>query len=78
LYVPGKRVAKGVAMNLGKRASKRMSAVAGAPQVRLDNPEIQEEIRRTAYSLYEKRGRKGGQELNDWLEAEKIVRRRFS
>ena len=32
--------------------------------------ELQEQIRRRAYELYEQRGRDGGQEIGDWLQAE--------
>lgn len=35
---------------------------------------VNELIRKKAYELYEKRGRKGGNALSDWLEAERIVR----
>ena len=31
---------------------------------------LQEQIRRRAYELYEQRGRNDGHELNDWLQAE--------
>lgn len=34
---------------------------------------LHDEITRVAYELYEKRGRAHGYELEDWLEAEKIV-----
>ena len=34
---------------------------------------IHDEITRVAYELYEKRGRAHGHDLEDWLEAEKIV-----
>jgi hypothetical protein len=34
---------------------------------------IHDDITRVAYELYEKRGRAHGHELEDWLEAEKIV-----
>ena len=33
-----------------------------------------EEVARVAYSLYEQRGREDGHDLEDWLEAERIVR----
>ena len=36
--------------------------------------DMNELIRKKAYELYEKRGRKGGNALSDWLEAERIVR----
>lgn len=34
---------------------------------------VQEEIRKLAYDLYEKSGRLGGSELEHWLKAEQIV-----
>jgi hypothetical protein len=36
-------------------------------------PELQEQIRRRAYELYEQRGREDGHELDDWLQAESEV-----
>ena len=36
----------------------------------------QEDIARVAYELYERRGRAAGHELEDWLEAERIVQAR--
>ena len=36
-------------------------------------PDLQEQIRRRAYGLYEQRGRDGGHELDDWLQAESEV-----
>jgi hypothetical protein len=35
-----------------------------------------EQIRKKAYELYEKRGRKSGNAMNDWLEAERIVKQK--
>ena len=35
-----------------------------------------EMIRKKAYELYEKRGRKAGHSMNDWLEAERIVKQK--
>jgi uncharacterized protein involved in type VI secretion and phage assembly len=37
---------------------------------------IHDEIAKVAYELYEKRGRAHGNELEDWLEAERIVMER--
>ena len=50
---------------------------------RSSNPSISTEdlnklVAKKAYELYEKRGRKAGHSLNDWLEAERIVRGKFS
>lgn len=33
------------------------------------------EVARIAYELYERRGRQDGHALDDWLEAERLVRR---
>ncbi|HPM43489.1 MAG TPA: DUF2934 domain-containing protein [Candidatus Omnitrophota bacterium] len=35
-------------------------------------------IEKKAYELYEKRGKKPGYAMNDWLEAERIVKAKFS
>lgn len=35
--------------------------------------DLQEQIRVRAYELYEQRGREGGQEMGDWLQAEQEV-----
>jgi outer membrane protein TolC len=32
--------------------------------------DIQEQLRRRAFELYEQRGREGGHDLDDWLQAE--------
>ena len=40
----------------------------------VSNKDINEAIRKKAYELYEKRGKKANQNINDWLEAEKIVK----
>jgi len=37
---------------------------------RLRTPELEEQIRRRAYSFYEQRGRQEGHDLDDWLQAE--------
>ncbi len=37
-----------------------------------------EEIRKVAYELYEKNGCRGGHELQNWLEAERIVMARHA
>jgi hypothetical protein len=37
------------------------------------HPNLEEEIRRLAYELYEERGREDGYDLDDWLRAEAEV-----
>ena len=39
---------------------------------------IRDEIARVAYGLYEKRGFAPGKDLSDWIEAEKIVKQKYS
>ncbi len=44
----------------------------------LSKNDVQSLIAKKAYELYEKRGRKAGYALQDWVEAEKIVRGKLS
>lgn len=49
---------------------------------RSSNPSMSKEdlnklIAKKAYELYEKRGRKAGHSMDDWLEAERIVKGKF-
>ena len=37
--------------------------------------EVRERIAKKSYELYEQRGRQAGRELEDWLEAEELVRK---
>jgi len=37
-------------------------------------PNVEQEIRRRAYELFEARGGEDGQELEDWLRAEEEIR----
>lgn len=38
--------------------------------------DLEEEIRKIAYELYEKSGKIAGRDLDNWLEAENIIRAR--
>ena len=47
------------------------------------NPSMSKEdmsklVEKKAYELYEKRGRKAGHSMDDWLEAERIVKGKLS
>jgi hypothetical protein len=44
--------------------------------VDLNPTNLEQEIRRRAYELYEERGREDGHELDDWLRAEEQVKAR--
>lgn len=43
---------------------------------KVDQEFLNEMIAKKAYEIYEQRGREPGKELDDWLEAEKIVIRK--
>ena len=51
-------------------ASKTAATSKDASQVRALTEKL-------AYELWEKRGRKGGSDVQDWLEAEKLARQRL-
>ncbi len=40
--------------------------------------DLNEEIAKVAYDLYEKRGKTQGNDLDDWVRAEKIVTERYA
>jgi hypothetical protein len=40
--------------------------------------DLNEEIAKVAYDLYEKRGKSGGNDFDDWVKAEKIVTERYA
>jgi hypothetical protein len=40
--------------------------------------DINKLIEKKAYELYEKRGRKAGHAMDDWLEAERIIKGKLS
>jgi hypothetical protein len=49
-----------------------------APAVVNENQEIQEAIRLKAYEIYVERNGAVGDELEDWIRAERIVLKRFT
>lgn len=48
------------------------------PQNTLSPEQLNEEIRKVARQIYEKRGCMPGKEMDDWLEAERQVRARIT
>ena len=48
------------------------SSSTSIPQDQLTNM-----IRKKAYELYEKRGKKSGQDMANWLEAERIIKQKI-
>lgn len=57
---------------MNRNAKEAIARQSSAPKTDVQS-ELQEEIRRRAYELYEERGGGGGRELNDWLQAEAEV-----
>jgi hypothetical protein len=53
--------------------AKRKSSGPRSPNP-VHSSDIEEQIRRRAYELYEQRGRVDGFSLNDWLQAESEIR----
>lgn len=45
-------------------------------KISASNDQVVDMIRKKAYELYEKRGRKSGHAMEDWLEAERIMKKR--
>ena len=46
---------------------------AASSSVRLHGPDAMKKIAEAAYYLWEKRGRPHGTDMQDWIEAEKII-----
>jgi len=44
----------------------------------LTREDVTKLVEKKAYELYEKRGRKSGHSMDDWLEAERIIRGKLS
>lgn len=62
--------------------TKKATQEAGKKSVKRDNISLDQfldEIKITAYSLYEERMRKGiqGNDFDDWLKAEEIIKKKY-
>jgi hypothetical protein len=56
----------------------KATAEAGTPNEETRSPEREELIRRRAYELFLERGQVSGQELDDWLQAERQIESQIS
>lgn len=54
----------------------RGTSFGGTSQASGNQNQLTDMIRKKAYELYEKRGRKSGHAMEDWLEAERIIRQK--
>ena len=46
-------------------------------EMSMPQDQLADMIRKKAYELYEKRGKKQGRDMDNWLEAEKIVKQKI-
>ncbi len=59
----------------GSTKPQATSAQAETREVSVENSARDEEIRRRAYEIYLERGEQPGRELDDWLQAERELKR---
>lgn len=60
-----------------KRAAKSMAAAAASNLAVMPPVNLEEEIRRRAYEIYEERGGRHGLDQDDWFRAEQEVTARY-
>ena len=60
-----------------KNTPRKQTSSTKVSQNSLSQEQLTEKIRRVAYELYEKRGRTPGNELDDWFEAERLIKKEF-
>lgn len=46
------------------------------PEVSMPQDQLTDMIRKKAYELYEKRGKKSGHDMDNWLEAERLIKQK--
>lgn len=59
-------------------ATKETTTARKSRAIDFNSPAIRQQIETKAYELYEKRGYSHGNDLQDWLDAEQIIRRELS
>jgi Protein of unknown function (DUF2934) len=68
-----------MANNKGKKMRRGDSVQGNQPiEPPISDHELRRRIAEKAYELYERRGRVPGQEVGDWLEAERMVMAEFN
>ena len=58
------------------RTNNKGSLFSDTSRASANQSQLNDMIRKKAYELYEKRGRKPGRPMDDWLEAERIIKRK--
>lgn len=61
---------------MARTTNRTGSSFSGTSRMSATQDQITDMIRKKAYELYEKRGRKQGHSKEDWLEAERIVKQK--
>jgi hypothetical protein len=64
----------GESMSVERRTAEPSVLPPGAPMPALTEDELRARVAQKAFELFERRGREGGNEMADWLEAERLVR----
>jgi len=54
----------------------KVASIRTVPSRTIGSQDTAEQIRKKAYELYEKRGKKAGHAFDDWLEAERIIKQK--
>ena len=62
----------------GKKMAKSSFKMTRTSSSNATKTDVQKLIEKKAYELYEKRGKKAGYAMNDWLEAERIIKAKFN
>ena len=57
-------------------AKKGVNKASPVPGVSIPQDQLTDMIRKKAYELYEKRGKKQGCDMDNWFEAERMVRQK--
>ena len=57
-------------------ARKSMNKASSGSATTVSQNQLTDMIRKKAYELYEKRGKKQGRDMDNWLEAERIVKQK--
>ncbi len=60
-----------------KAESRKLEVVKSEPRKNILPINLEDEIRRRAYELYQQRGKGTGSEADDWLNAEREIRQRY-
>ena len=58
-------------------AKKSVNKASSISEVSIPKDQLADMIRKKAYELYEKRGKKQGCDMDNWLEAERIIKQKI-